>query len=444
MVEYHPISTWDQSRLHQIGKKVLRGIFLGCELIAGGICKGEILILGSFGNDGCIRNSSRRSSAKEVLASQKWETRRRFLQKAPGTKLKKIRRGILQKSALHEHGPRVAKFGERSHEETLTQERCARKAAWGSAKNIYNLKNAGKTTFCTPIEAKVTLAPSSTSPEEREHIVDSGASIHMLSKKESSSEELDTLRRSRNPTVVLTANGELHTHEDAQVYVHDLNLFVTVQLLEDTRAVLSLGKLCEEHGYSFEWVSGQKPRLTKEHKTIVCKTDNIVLLVFSRVIHQFWEQFVVNIDIAGLVFNKCSPRAKWLTSSTKVVRITLRNYKKIQSGTTACEIFLHGWRSLQIFKRTQNCKHPHTFLRTQIRNVLRKWYQNQGSIVCWKFWWLDNGWSQSPQCGRWNSKQSPIRSRGTRSCHSMGSIRSVQNKDFSGNTKEFAKVLGAK
>ena len=52
--------------------------------------------------------------------------------------------------------------------------------------------------------------------------------------------------------MVLTANGEVHTNEGAQVYVHDLNLFVTVQLLEETPAVLSLGKLCEDHGYSYE------------------------------------------------------------------------------------------------------------------------------------------------------------------------------------------------
>ena len=43
MVEYHPISTRDQSRLHQFGKKVLRGISLGYELIAGGIWKGDLL-----------------------------------------------------------------------------------------------------------------------------------------------------------------------------------------------------------------------------------------------------------------------------------------------------------------------------------------------------------------------------------------------------------------
>ena len=71
------------------------------------------------------------------------------------------------------------------------------------------------------------------------------------------------IKRSRNPTVVLTAHGEVHTHEEALVFVHDLNQFVTVQLLEETPAVLSPGKLCKYHGYSDEWVSGQKPRLAK-------------------------------------------------------------------------------------------------------------------------------------------------------------------------------------
>ena len=57
--------------------------------------------------------------------------------------------------------------------------------------------------------------------------------------------------------MVLTADGEVHTNEEAQVYVHDQNLFVTVQLLEETLAVLSLGKLCSEHGCSYEWKNGK-------------------------------------------------------------------------------------------------------------------------------------------------------------------------------------------
>ena len=42
---------------------------------------------------------------------------------------------------------------------------------------------------------------------------------------------------------------------------------------------------------------------------------------------------------------------------------------------------MNGWRSSQTIWRTQRCLCPHTFLRTQIRNILQEWYQNQGSTV---------------------------------------------------------------
>ena len=59
--------------------------------------------------------------------------------------------------------------------------------------------------------------------------------MHLLSRKELSSEEMNTLRRSRSSTVVVTTSEEVQTKEEAQVYAH---LFVTVQLLEETPAVL--------------------------------------------------------------------------------------------------------------------------------------------------------------------------------------------------------------
>ena len=67
---------------------------------------------------------------------------------------------------------------------------------------------------------------------------------------------METLRRSRNTTTVVTANGEEQTNGEAQVYVHDLDHIVTVQMLDDTPAVLSLEKLSEAHGYSYEWANG--------------------------------------------------------------------------------------------------------------------------------------------------------------------------------------------
>ena len=76
--------------------------------------------------------------------------------------------------------------------------------------------------------------------------------MHMLSKKDWSSGELETLKRSRSPITVVTANRVVQTNVEVQVYVHDLQIFVTVQLLEDTPAVLSFGKLCKEHGCTYE------------------------------------------------------------------------------------------------------------------------------------------------------------------------------------------------
>ena len=44
LVEYYPISAKDQSRIHQFGKKVLPGLFLGYDPYAGGIWKGDIMV----------------------------------------------------------------------------------------------------------------------------------------------------------------------------------------------------------------------------------------------------------------------------------------------------------------------------------------------------------------------------------------------------------------
>ena len=55
--------------------------------------------------------------------------------------------------------------------------------------------------------------------------------------------EMDTLTKSCSPTAVTTANGEVQAHEEATVYVKELDTFLTMKVLEDTPAVLSLGKL---------------------------------------------------------------------------------------------------------------------------------------------------------------------------------------------------------
>ena len=60
-------------------------------------------------------------------------------------------------------------------------------------------------------------------PEEGEFVVDSGASIHMVSKKDLNSAESEAMRTSRSPTTVMTDNGEVQTREEATVYVKHLD-----------------------------------------------------------------------------------------------------------------------------------------------------------------------------------------------------------------------------
>ena len=67
-----------------------------------------------------------------------------------------------------------------------------------------------KTAFYSPVEAKVPVFIS-TSPEERMFVIDSGASMHMLRKRDLSSAEMDTLRRSRPTVTVVTAKEEIQT-----------------------------------------------------------------------------------------------------------------------------------------------------------------------------------------------------------------------------------------
>ena len=70
--------------------------------------------------------------------------------------------------------------------------------------------------------------------------------MHMISKKDLRLAEMDTLTKSCSPTIVTTANGEVQTHEEASVYVKELDIFLTMKVLDNTPAVLSLGTLCDE------------------------------------------------------------------------------------------------------------------------------------------------------------------------------------------------------
>ena len=73
MVEHHPISARDLSRLHQFGPKLLPSIFLGYALHAGRIWKGDILVadIEELEEMNASELHARRLNAKEVLTPQR-------------------------------------------------------------------------------------------------------------------------------------------------------------------------------------------------------------------------------------------------------------------------------------------------------------------------------------------------------------------------------------
>ena len=82
----------------------------------------------------------------------------------------------------HERSPNAPKFEDRSQEETEWQEQGAREAAGKLAKNVFKLKEHQRATFFSSPENRC-LSASTLKPEEREFVVDSRASMHMISKK---------------------------------------------------------------------------------------------------------------------------------------------------------------------------------------------------------------------------------------------------------------------
>ena len=68
--------------------------------------------------------------------------------------------------------------------------------------------------------------------------------MHMISKKDLSNAEMDTLTKSCCPTIVITANGEVQTHEEAIVYVKELDIFLIVKGQQYCRSESFAMKTC--------------------------------------------------------------------------------------------------------------------------------------------------------------------------------------------------------
>ena len=91
--------------------------------------------------------------------------------------------------------------------------------------------------------------------------------------------------------------------------------------------MLSLEKLCEEHGYTYHWKSGQNPHLIKNGKRIDCNLSNYV-------------PFVVNGISASSSSTKSSPTSPSSASQDSVFDVNRYTENPVpeRSGSTSGEL----------------------------------------------------------------------------------------------------------
>jgi hypothetical protein len=146
-----------------------------------------------------------------------------------------------------------------------------------------------KKKYPTPAEApksspKGTKKPfslQSKGSKDRRFLVDSGASFHLVSKESLSQKERKSVSKLPFPIEIQTANGTVFIKECCDIYVHDLGIKLKAMLLNDTIAVLSLGRLVEDNQFKFDWhPGGQATLISPDGKSTRCPAQHNVPFIF--------------------------------------------------------------------------------------------------------------------------------------------------------------------
>ena len=124
---------------------------------------------------------------------------------------------------------------------------------WRLAKNFFQLKEKDKATFFSHTDEWSLPAASTIKPEERKFVVDSRASMHVVSRKDPNSAELETVRVSKSPTTLVTANGECQFYK--------------------SESGCKLGKECSFPHWKVEEQTNQRPKKGGDQRAVAFVTD---------------------------------------------------------------------------------------------------------------------------------------------------------------------------
>ena len=203
-------------------------------------------------------------------------------------------------------------------------------------------------------------------------LTDSRGSIHKLSKKELSSAELEIFQKSRNSTTVITANGEVQTSEEAQVFVHDLELFVRCKYsmtrlpsghqassAKNTVVPMS-GPVVRSH-MIWPWM-GKEFFARQKISVLLLSQDCLQAQARVRLLHRYRRTHPVPLrvqqDYGVTILTLKHREIEAILQNTKT-QIKWRATIKHRAGDF--EISWSGWRSSQIISKIQKCQQSHTF-----------------------------------------------------------------------------------
>ena len=111
---------------------------------------------------------------------------------------------------------------------------------------------------------KIVAASALNRTRGRRLIADSGASYHLVDAASLTEQERANKKKLEVPILLNSANGEVWAEWYTEIYVPQLGITVEALVLDDTQDVLAIGKLVNQHGFSYYWDPGTDPILVKK------------------------------------------------------------------------------------------------------------------------------------------------------------------------------------
>ena len=160
-----------------------------------------------------------------------------------------------------------------------------------------------------------------TSRGERDLIRDSGASLQIMNQSDLTPEGQETVQRSKDPPVVVTANGATRTTKKKQQKMSMIWTFLLeFNYWKNHPRYFRTEKMCEEKGFSCEWRPGQPSYLFKNGDTSRVKPTTTELWATGG-----------------------SRRELWATTSDVI-------HGRINSGIVKFDKCLSGWRGTHLLQ----------------------------------------------------------------------------------------------